>query len=223
MTLKGLNIVDNGNGIGMGDAGLVLPAGKNVVIEDCTFDITGTNATAVAIGGKADANGDAAVTVLIKNCEFIGGYKHIGPAPGTAQLTVDGCTFSGGTYAMHLNATKYDVVVKNSTVALFNTFFGFGSDAGALVFENCQFVYEAGKTNVVKLYRDADFVNCTFEEGFLFSDANKDTTVTFVGGSWGEGTIKEHFLADSFTYNMDATFDGDNWYWNTTTDKWEDR
>lgn len=215
-TIKGLNIADNGNGIGNGNAALITVDGVDVVIEDCSFDISGTNAIAVSLGGGS-------VNTTIKNCDFVGGYKHIGPAPGTTGgIVIDGCTFSGAnsTYAIHLNATANDVVIKNSEVALFNTFFGFGSDNGALVFENCDFVVEAGKTNVVKLYRDAEFINCDFEEGYLFSDANKDIAVDFVGGSWGEGTIKAHFLADSFSYNVTATFDGETWYWNTATDTW---
>ncbi len=219
VVLKGLNIKDNGVGYGNSEAGLVTVKGENVVIEDCSFDISGTNAIAVALGGGA-------VNTTIKDCDFVGGYKHIGPAPGNPKgVVIDGCTFEGlnSTYAIHLNATSHDTVIKNSSIALFNTFFGFGNDAGKLVFENCDFVVEPGKTNVVKLYRDADFVDCDFEEGYLFSDANKALTLTFEGGSWGNGTIKEHFLADSFSYNMNATFDGDAWYWNTTTDTWEDK
>lgn len=205
------------------DDGVLKVAGKNVTVENCVFNLGDTNTVGIAVGGGVN-------DLLIKNCVFNGGYKQIGPVAGNpGNVVIDGCVFNGGdsVYGIHMNAgVNGNVTVKNCTIGLFNTFFGFGDDRdkGTLTFENCDFVVVEGKTNVVKLYRDASFVNCDFEEGFLFSDANNDANThnnwSFVGGSWGNGTIKDHFLNDSFADNLTATFDDEVYFWDTTTDTW---
>lgn len=216
VSLKGITFANSSTN----KQGVVQAKGENITVEDCTFNMVG-NSYGVAVNGNG-------TSVTVKNCTFTDGYEGIGHIAGSNyDVTIDGCTFEdkNGVYGIHLNAVAGDIIVKNSTIGLFNTFFGFEDESkntGVLRFENCDFVYVEGKTNVVKLYRDAEFVDCDFEEGFLFSNYNakQDADWTFTGGSWGNGTIKDHFLSDSFTCNVTATFDGEVYNFDKTTQAW---
>ena len=215
VTVKGINFVNdqkNANGV-------LRVTGENVVIEGCTFDlVSGSYGVAVTNGSSA----------TIKDCTFTGGRECIGHISGNNySLTIDNCTFkdAGSVYGIHVNAVGGDIIIKNSTIGLFNTFFGYQDETrntGTLRFENCDFVYVAGKTNVVKLYRDAEFVNCDFEDGFLLSAGydNQDADWTFSGGSWGEGSIKNYLLNDTFGCGVTATFDNEVWNFDNTTQTW---
>ena len=216
VTLKGITFANNRTN----DSGVVKATGENITIEGCNFELVG-NSVGVGIGVDG-------TSVTVKDCTFKGGYKGIGHASGNNySLTVDNCTFddADSVYGIHVNSVKGDIVIKNSKVGLFNTFFGYEDESrntGVLRFENCEFVYVEGKTNVVKLYRDAEFVNCTFEDGFLFSGAydNQDADWTFTNCTYGDGTVKEHFLNDTFSCNVTAVFDGETWNWDKTAKTW---
>ncbi len=206
------------------DTAVLLVKGENVTVENCTFDITDTNYSAIAIGGNTD-------NTVIKNCNFVNGYKQIGPADGTpGDITIEGCTFGGtsSTYGIHLNVTSNNVLIKDSTMSLFNTFYGDESSTGTLTFDNCDFVYTSnGYTNCVRLYRDATFNNCDFAKQFLLANYHEkdgfDITVTFNGGTWeGWDSVKKRVLDDSFSGNLvTAVFeDGETYTYDLTEKAW---
>ncbi len=216
-------VLSEDSGVGTEAAAVLKVAGQNVVIDGCTFDITGTNSSAIEIGGGS-------ANTVVKNCTFTGGYKHISPGSGTpGDITFENCTFGGtkSTYAVHLNVTSNDVLFKNCELPLFNTFYGTETSTGTLTFDNCDFTVVPGKTNVVKLYRSATFNDCDFEEGYLFSGSGNDKhdfTVVTNGGSWADETIKDHFLADTFSNVVTCVFDGETYIYNydpaTKTGEW---
>lgn len=220
VTLSGIVFDVDTSTDGHGDAAFVAVKGENVTIENCDFDLTGTNTQGIGIGGSTN-------NVLIKDCNFENGYKQIGPLSGIpGDVTIDGCTFGGtnSSYGMHLNVTSGNLTVKNCDIALFNTFFGHGNDEGNLTFENCTFSkIDNGKYNVLKLYRDADFVDCTFENSFLFSDYEETwpmVTWTFDNCTSDGQKMAVRFAKDSFTNDVTFIEGNTTMMWDATTDTW---
>ncbi len=155
--------------------------GKNFTVEGCTFDCTGTNNTIIQKMGSAS-------NLTIRNCNFIGGLRQIGNCYGTkdSTTTIEGCTFSGGTYGIHFDQMNGSTVyVKDCVISAWSSFGETGG--GNVIFEGTQFK-DGGSYNCVRSYVNTTFTDCTFENDFWYGASNMTVDLNVNGCKKADGT-----------------------------------
>ena len=173
-------------------------SGDNATVEGCSFDITSTNYTALSISGGAE-------NVTIKDCEFIGGFRQIGNCEGTKDttITIEGCSFHGGTYGVHFDVMNgATVVIKDCEIAAWSSFGATGG--GKVVISDTTFKDDGpGSQNYFRPYVDAELTNCTFEESFKYSAGETGITITVTNPHFtGEGKDMINSSAEDHPFTL---------------------
>ncbi len=169
VTLKGMTFKAE---IGTNNSGSAVQVhGDNFTLEDCTFDVSGTNYVSVQILSGAE-------NVTIKGCHFNGGFKAIGSSYGTkgTTITIDHCTIENGTYGVHFDQTNgAKIVIKDCEIGAWTSF---GSTGGGKVEVYNTHFKDGGSYNFFRPYVDTLLDNCTFDGGFQYDAGKAGITIT---------------------------------------------
>ena len=226
VTIQGLTVSATDEASLGSKKGAFKVTGKNVTIDNCTFDVAGANYDVVLSGENP----------TLKNCTFETGTstdsytkRSLWITSCTGTVTIDNCTFNNGGYPFNTNTnnTNITLVVKNSTL---NGWTSFANGVVSATFTDCSF----GKSTYAYMrpYRDATFIRCKFadsdneDDKYLIGCGGENLTYTFTDCVTVKGDTKTALttsIIDTTEDYMPTVKIGDTTYtYNTTDSKWEE-
>ena len=180
VTIQGLTVSAATDASLGGKKGAFKVTGKNVTIDNCTFNVPGAKYDVVLSGENP----------TLKNCTFDTGTtnpdsytkRSLWITNCTGTVTIENCTFNNGGYPFNTNTNNTNITldVKNSTL---NGWTSFANGVVSATFTDCKF----GKSTYafMRPYRDATFIRCKFadsdnaEDKYLIGCAKENLTYTF--------------------------------------------
>lgn len=183
-------------------------AAKNFTLENCRFTATGTNAIALCLCDSA----------VIRDCDFVGGFKQIGDGEIKDDVLIENCSFSQTTYGIHIGAVNgHTVTVRNCDLNGTWNSFGKGSADGMVVIEDSRFNAVSGGYNYLYPHTNMTVSNSVFSDSFGIGENDSNAVVEFNDCTVdGGGKLKDLFDDSSNIFNavvaIDAIKDSDGKY-----------
>lgn len=182
--------------------------GENFTLENCCFTATGTNAIALCLCNSA----------VIRDCDFVGGFKQIGDGEIKDDVLIENCSFSQTTYGIHFGTVNgHTVTVRNCDLNGTWNSFGKGSGEGVIVIEGSRFNAVDGGFNYLFPHTNMTVSDSVFSAGFGIGENDPNAVVEFNNCTVdGGGKLKDLFDGDSEIFKavvaIDAVKDADGKY-----------